>query len=111
MRFGQLLLDSGKVGDRAVLDRDFVRRMTTPVGPLPDGTDIQHYGYQIWMGTHKGHAFKSLQGLHGQYVIAVPDLDLVVVRTGFFRPKEKLREIDLDVYSSIDAAIGLIGGI
>ena len=107
-RFGQLLLDSGMVGDRAVLDRDFVRRMTTPVGGLPDGTDIQHYGYQIWMGTHKGHAFKSLQGLHGQYVIAVPDLDLVVVRTGFFRPKEKLREIDLDVYSSIDAAIGLI---
>ena len=49
-----------------------------------------------------------MQGLHGQYVIAVPDLDLVVVRTGFFRPKEKLREIDLDVYSSIDAAIGLI---
>ncbi len=110
-RFGQLLLDSGKVDGRVVLEPEFVQRMMTPVGPLPDGTDIQHYGYQLWMGEYKGHAFKSLQGLHGQYVIAVPDLDLVVVRTGFFRPKGKLREIDLDVYRSIDVAFGLIGPV
>lgn len=103
-RFGQLLLDSGKVDGQVVLEPDFVRRMTTPIGPLPDGTDIQHYGYQIWMGKHEGHSFQSLQGLHGQYVIAVPDLELVVVRTGFFRPKGKLRAIDLDVYSTIDFA-------
>ena len=106
-RFGQLLLDSGKVGGNEVLEPDFVRRMTSPIGPLPDGTDIQHYGYQMWMGEHQGHAFKSLQGLHGQYVIAVPDLEMVVVRTGFFRPKGKLRGIDLDVYSTIDFAKAL----
>lgn len=108
-RFGQLLLDSGKVDGHTILTPDFVERMTSPVGPLPDGTDISFYGYQMWMGEHRGHAFKSLQGLHGQYVIAVPDLDLVAVRTGFYRPKGKLREIDLDVYSTIDLALLLAG--
>lgn len=104
-RFGQLLLDSGKVGGKTILDPDFVERMTTPVGPLEDGTDISFYGYQLWMGEHRGHVFKSLQGLHGQYVIAIPDLDLVAVRTGFYRPKGKVREIDVDVYSTIDLAM------
>lgn len=103
-RLGQLLLDSGQVDGTAVLERDFVQRMTTPIGRLKDGTDIQHYGYQLWMGTHDGMAFKSMQGLHGQYVVIVPELELVAVRTGFYRPKGKLRAIDLDVYRTIDMA-------
>ena len=108
-RLGQLLLDSGQVAGNNVLERDFVRRMTSPIGPLTDGSNIQHYGYQIWMGTHEGMAFKSMQGLHGQYVVAVPGLDLVAVRTGFYRPKGKLREIDVDVYSTIDMAKAAAG--
>lgn len=108
-RLGKLLLDSGKVGDRTVLSPDFIRRMTTPIGPLPDGTDIGYYGYQMWMGHHRGHAFKSMQGLHGQYIVLIPDLDLIAVRTGFFRPKGKLRGIDRDVYSTIDMAMAASG--
>lgn len=104
-RLGQLVLDSGMVDGKKVLEPDFIRRMTTPIGALPDGTDIPHYGYQMWMGQHRGHAFKSMQGLHGQYVIVIPDLDMVVVRTGFFRPKGKIRGIDLDVYHTIDMAM------
>ena len=93
------------VDGRKLLEPDFIRRMTTPVGALPDGSDIPFYGYQMWMGHHRGHAFKSMQGLHGQYVIVIPDLDMVVVRTGFFRPKGKIRGIDLDVYHTIDMAM------
>ena len=80
-----------------------------PIGKLEDGSDIQHYGYQVWMGTHKGHRFTSFQGMHGQYIVAVHDLDLVAVRTGFDRPKEKIRHIDADVYSTIDMALAIAG--
>lgn len=104
-RLGQLLLDSGKVGDKQVLSQDFISRLMSPIGPLSDGSDIQHYGYQVWMGEHNGHRFTHYSGLHGQYIIAVPDLDLVAVRTGFFRPKGKVRHVDVDVYHTIDMAI------
>jgi CubicO group peptidase (beta-lactamase class C family) len=104
-RLGQLVLDSGKVNGRTLISPDFIGRMTTPIGILPDGTNIQHYGYQIWMGEYKGFKFQSMQGLHGQYVVVVPDLDLVAVRTGFFRPKGKIREVDVDVYSTLDMAM------
>lgn len=108
-RLGQLLLDSGRVGSRQVVSRDFMARLMAPIGKLEDGSDIQHYGYQVWMGTHKGHRFTSFQGMHGQYIVAVHDLDLVAVRTGFDRPKEKIRHIDADVYSTIDMALAVAG--
>ena len=108
-RLGQLLLDTGRVDSAQLIDRAFMEALMTPVGPLPDETDIQHYGYQVWMGTHRGHAFTSMQGLHGQYIVAVQDLDLVAVRTGFDRPKGKLRHIDADVYHTLDLALHLMG--
>ena len=108
-RLGQLLLDTGRVDSVQLIDRAFMEELMTPVGLLPDGDDIQHYGYQVWMGTHRGHAFTSMQGLHGQYIVAVPDLDLVAVRTGFDRPKGKLRHIDGDVYNTLNLAFDLAG--
>lgn len=104
-RLGQLLLDSGRVGDKQVLSQDFIARLMQPIGVIADGSDIQHYGYQVWMGEHKGHRFTHYSGLHGQYIVAVHDLDLVAVRTGFFRPIGKIRHVDRDVYSTIDMAI------
>ena len=108
-RLGQFLLDSGEVDGVPLIDRTFMADLMAPIGPLPDGTDIQHYGYQVWMGHHRGHAFTAMVGLHGQYVLAVHDLDLVAVRTGFRRPKGKRDHLDLDVYSTIDLAMALAG--
>ena len=108
-RMGQLLLDSGRVGGQQVISEDFIGRLMAPVGPLEDGSDIQHYGYQVWMGQHNGLSFTSYQGLHGQYIISVPELDLVAVRTGFLRPKKKIEHIDIDVHLTIDWAIQQVG--
>jgi len=61
------------------------------------------------MGQHNGLSFTSYQGLHGQYIISVPELDLVAVRTGFLRPKKKIDQIDIDVHLTIDWAIQQVG--
>ena len=108
-RLGKLLLDSGRVGSKQIVDRNFMSDLMSPVGLLPDGTDISHYGYQVWLGTHKGHAFSGMLGLHGQYIVAIPDLDLVVVRTGFRQPKGKRRGIDEHVYHTVGLALDLVG--
>lgn len=107
-RLGQFLLDSGQVEGVQLIDRAFMEDLMAPIGPLPDGSDIQHYGYQVWMGAHKGHAFTAYVGLHGQYILAVHDMDLVAVRTGFHRPKGKRDHLDVDVYSTLDMAMALV---
>ncbi len=45
-----------------------------------------------------------LEGLRGQMVISLPDLDVVVVRTGYDKLKAKKRDLPVDTYTVIDVA-------
>ena len=49
-----------------------------------------------------------MNGLHGQYIVMVHDLDLVVVRTGFSQPRGNRRNLDVDVYHTIDFAMDTV---
>ena len=109
-KVGNMTLNGGMVGSTRVVSEDFIRRMTTPIGELSDGTDIQHYGYQTWLGNHRGHAFHAYIGLHGQYIICIPDLNLVYTRLGFERIKKKHMELDVQIFHSIDIAMGMVEG-
>ncbi|MDA9755538.1 beta-lactamase family protein [Flavobacteriales bacterium] len=104
-RFGQLLLDTGAWKGQQLLPRDFTERMITPIERLTDEVDTDFYGYQIWLGTtDDGLPFSMLEGLRGQMVISLPDLDMVVVRTGYDKLKAKKRDLPVDTYTVIDVA-------
>ena len=104
-RFGQLLLDTGAWKGQQLLPRDFTERMITPIERLTDEVDTEFYGYQIWLGTtDDGLPFSMLEGLRGQMVISLPDLDMVVVRTGYDKLKAKKRDLPVDTYTVIDVA-------
>ena len=62
----------------------------TPISERSTACDAGHYGYQIWLGTTEdGLKFSCMEGLRGQFVVSVPALDLVVVRTGFKKNEQK----------------------
>ena len=104
-RLGQLLLDTGAWKGQQLLPRDFTERMITPIERLTDEVDTDFYGYQIWLGTtDDGLPFSMLEGLRGQMVISLPDLDMVVVRTGYDKLKAKKRDLPVDTYTVIDVA-------
>ena len=104
-RFGQLMLDTGAWKGQQLLSRDFTERMITPIERLTDEVDTDFYGYQIWLGTtDDGLPFSMLEGLRGQMVISLPDLDMVVVRTGYDKLKAKKRDLPVDTYTVIDVA-------
>jgi CubicO group peptidase (beta-lactamase class C family) len=103
-RIGQFLLQDGQWNGQQLLDKAFIERMRRP--------DLQpYYGHSLWMDWQYKHPFYLLQGHEGQYVVVVPALDLVMVRTGQHRDKNKLEphgQIPLEVYSFVDEAVRLV---
>ena len=83
--FGQMLLNGGVFCEKRILSEDFVREMTAPQAVTGETvpTDPSHplyYGYQLWVDPEH-HAF-FMWGIYGQYMIAVPEKDLIVVTQG-----------------------------
>lgn len=101
-RFGKLLADTGAWNGRQLVPREFVARLLTPVRDLDPACSAAHYGYQIWLGrTDDGHRFSVMEGHRGQFVISVPSLDLVLVRTGYDKERSTRRHIPEEVYRVI----------
>jgi hypothetical protein len=66
------------------------------------------YGYQWWMGDCDGHPFYCLKGLRGQYVVVVPDFDIIVVRMGHEQSKEREKHHPVDLFEYVRTAISLV---
>lgn len=88
-RFGLLFLNEGRVGDQQVLSPEWVRYSATPTPTNAEG----RYAAQWWTNAiptdGSERRFPKLApnvymatGFEGQYIVVVPDDDLVVVRLG-----------------------------
>ena len=74
-KFGQLLLNKGEWGGRQLISEEWVNQMMTKQMEAGD----EDYGYQIWMCDYPG-AWRA-DGAYGQYVIVVPQKEMVIVVT------------------------------
>ena len=78
-RFGSLYLNGGRWDGRQILPAEWVAASTRPQAPRPN--EYEGYGYTWRPFNALGHpAFYAL-GFGGQYVVVLPDLDIVVVMT------------------------------
>lgn len=82
--FGQLYLEGGTLDGEAIVPADWVAASLEP-SPSYEG-----YGYQWWLlgRTETGIPEDTVAaiGHNGQYIYIVPSLELVVVRSGRYRP-------------------------
>lgn len=77
-KFGLLYLRGGEWAGTQVVPREWVTTSTSP-------SVVPHYGHQWWLDeTPGGREMYIAIGHDGQYIYVVPDLDLVVVRTGHY---------------------------
>lgn len=79
-KLGQLILNDGKVGDLQILNSKFIDEMRTPTS-LSKGA----YGMGIWINNDAANKHYYFWGLYGQYIIVIPEKNIVIVRTGTFK--------------------------
>ncbi|MFC3160259.1 CubicO group peptidase, beta-lactamase class C family [Chryseobacterium arachidis] len=83
-KLGQLFLDDGKVDDQQILNLDFINQMRTPTEKSKD-----IYGMGFWINNDNPIKHYYFLGLQGQYIIMVPEYNMVIVRTGSYANNPK----------------------
>ncbi len=108
-RIGKLYLQNGRWGNEQIIDSAYVAASVSPPGTLNrDGSPCETYGFSWWMGKHKDHDFFFMRGIKGQYVLVVPDLELIVTRLGRIRENNRTKPHPEDVYRYLDMAFRMI---
>ena len=107
-RFAKLYRDKGNWNGEQLLDTSYVNE-SIQLANLKDteGKPNDKYGYQWWIMNHKGHDIFYCRGIRGQYIFAVPDNTLLIVRTGHKRATKKGDELPDDIFVYLDIALAL----
>ena len=98
-RFARLLLHRGNWHGRQLISEAYMDELMRPASYLKDqwGKDsLSYYGFQTWIMDYHGMRYPYLRGMLGQYVIAIPGQDAIVVRLGRKRCDVYNREITTD---------------
>jgi CubicO group peptidase (beta-lactamase class C family) len=117
-RLGQLILNKGMWNGQQVVDSNYIKEATTPATWLKYTPSVKgetkassvpctFYGYQFWIANYRGVKISYMRGMLGQYIIAIPALDAVIVRLG----KEKEKEINVEQNYNKDLEIWLNAGM
>jgi CubicO group peptidase (beta-lactamase class C family) len=83
-RFGELYLRGGALSGREIVPAAWVHQTTQGVSacPWPSGAfEDLSYGSQWWTARIGEHQLFMAQGMAGQNIVILPDLDMVVVTT------------------------------
>ena len=107
-RIGYLYLHDGQFNGRQIVSSDYVRDSLTPINlPNRDGENTDYYGYQWWLLEHGGRQVFYARGILGQYIFAIPSLDMIVVRLGHERSETKRDHHPEDVYAILDGVFSM----
>lgn len=106
-RFGRLMLNKGNWNGRQLVSKEYIEESMTPASYLKDqwGKDpLSYYGYQTWIMDYKGEKCPYFRGILGQYIIAIPSKNAIVVRLGHKRSKEYVKELTTDIIRYMEIA-------
>lgn len=98
-RIGALYLHLGNMYGNQLVDTSFVLESVMPAPLLNEGRPNTEYGYQWWISEVDGNKIFYCRGILGQYIVAVPSKNIIMVRLGHHRnqaPDKSL--IDLPIY-------------
>jgi CubicO group peptidase (beta-lactamase class C family) len=107
-RIGALYMHHGNWNGKQIVPEEYVKNSVIPANLVDEENKPNNrYGYSWWMLKYKGMHIYYARGILGQYVVAIPDKNILMVRLGHKRSKEKMNDHPKDVYTYIDAALDL----
>lgn len=112
-RFARLMLNRGNWNGHQLISEAYMDEATRPAAYLKDefGSDpLDYYGFQIWIMHYKGMINPYFRGMLGQYIIAIPEKNAIVVRLGHKKDDVRVRETTQDVYKYMDIALKIVDG-
>lgn len=87
-KLGRLLLQKGKWGDEQIIPEEFYAEMVQPANLMTEENVINtRYGLHIWLYNDNGSEVIYCRGILGQYIIAIPSENRIIVRLGSQRMK------------------------
>jgi hypothetical protein len=83
MRLGKLVNHRGNWNGKQLVPEWYMKEFCS-LAPLekPNGKPNNCYGYQYWIYTGLPYEVTYFRGMSGQYIISIPEKELVIVRTG-----------------------------
>ncbi|WP_439880403.1 serine hydrolase domain-containing protein [Pontibacter sp. MBLB2868] len=104
-RLGKLYLHNGVWNGDTIVPPAYVKASITPSGIIDADTQkkVDFYGYQWWLlPDYKGQEVFYARGILGQYIIVIPEKNILIVRLGKERA-ERIGKHPGEVFAMIDA--------
>lgn len=103
-RFGKLYKQNGIWNDKQILPRSFVEKSLQP-----RFSDSPEYGYGWWLHQINGKKIYYMRGHLGQFVIVLPEDDVIIVRLGHLKGKQTQTDPHSnDLYVYVEEALKMI---
>ncbi len=103
-RFGVLFKNNGVFAGKRILPEDFTKIATKK------RFEADHmYGYGFWLSDHLNKEIFAMRGILGQYVICIPEDDVIIVRLGHNRGnRAKGKDFTHDFFVFIEEAYKML---
>jgi CubicO group peptidase (beta-lactamase class C family) len=106
-RIGKLYLNGGKWNNQTIVTQKYIDDATCSAYYLKDknGAPVDFYGYQMWTSYYKDMDIFYARGIQGQFIIVIPEKEIVIVRLGHERGPNLDNYHPSDFYTYLDFAL------
>jgi len=101
LAFGELYLNGGRANERQIVPPAWIEASLTPRAESPR-EEARYYGYGWWIRTMAGYEAPYAWGFGGQFIVLVPDLELVIVTTSSSNPDPDRRRHTRRIYDFVE---------
>lgn len=104
-KIGKLYHQNGQFNGKTLIPESYVLKSKTPAY-VTDATGnlVDYYGYQWWMTSVENETLHYARGILGQYIVIIPNEELIFVRLGRLRADEKINNVPIDLIEYIKMA-------